>query len=183
VAFQVITCPQWGARPPRETHEIVPRSQRIIFHHTAGHHPEIDTPQNESRDEAIRYARDIQAFHMDVNGWSDSGHNFLVCRNGLVLQGRWITVSAIQARQMVRSAHCPGENDQIGIEHEHIGGEQLTPVQREASAQLMAWIARLYHRTTALPVFPHSAYFPTACPANLKGDIPAIRTRAQHLLG
>jgi hypothetical protein len=38
-----------------------------------------------------------------------------------VLQGRWLTVSAIEAGHMVVSAHCPGQNGQIGIEHEHLG--------------------------------------------------------------
>ena len=178
----IVTCPQWGARPPREPITVVGRAERIIFHHTAGHHAEITNPADESLAESVRYARDIQRFHMDTNGWIDSGHNFLVCRNGIVLQGRWLTVSAIQAGHMVRSAHCPGENTQIGIEHEHLGTEQMTDRQVEASARLMCWIAQRYHLTTVLPVAPHSAFFATECPANLRSDIARIRARAQALL-
>ena len=33
---------------------------------------------------------------MDVNGWDDSGHNFLVCRNGLILVGRHTRLPAIK---------------------------------------------------------------------------------------
>lgn len=181
VKLQIIGCYDWGARKPKAPIETVPRSHRIIFHHTAGHHREIDTPRTQSRRESERYAKDIQAFHMS-QGWLDSGHNFLVCRNGLVLQGRWLTVSAIRSGHMVHSAHCPGMNDQIGIEHEHKGTEEMTSKQREASARLMAWIADQYDLRRVLPVDPHSAHFSTACPANLKQDIPAIKRRAQQIL-
>lgn len=181
VKIKMITCPDWGARKPKNDLQTVPASTRIIFHHTAGHHPEIENPNQQSRAESERYARDIQAFHMG-QGWSDSGHNFLVCRNGIILQGRWLTVSAIQAGHMIRSAHCPGQNDQIGIEHEHLGSELMTKAQRESSARLMAWIADKYDKKKVLPVDPHSKYYATACPANLKSDIPGIVKMAQQIL-
>jgi hypothetical protein len=186
--ISIITCPQWGARPPLSA--IVPcgKASRIIFHHTAGHHPEIALPNDESRAESIRYALDIQYAHTHPSRtdpskpWKDSGHNLLICRNGLVLQGRWGTVSQIQAGRMVVSAHCPGFNTQIGIEHEHQGDEPMTDEQWESSALTQAWIAWLYKRKTVLPVDPHSAHFATSCPANLKAGIPAIRERAQQIL-
>src|SRR5258708_14833163 len=156
--MQLLTCPQWGARPPKQGITVVGRSARIIFHHTAGHHPEISNPADESVAETIRYAQAIQDFHMDVNGWIDSGHNFLVCRNGVVLQGRWLTVSSIEAGHMVKSAHCPGQNGQVGIEHEHLGTEPMTSAQRRASAELQAWIARHYPLSVPLPVAPHSEF-------------------------
>lgn len=179
--ISIITCPQWGARHPKQDLQLVPASHEIIFHHTAGHHPEISHPKDESREESILFARAIQAQHMS-QGWSDSGHNFLVCRNGLILQGRWLTVSSIQAHHMVRSAHCPFHNDQIGIEHEHFGHEKMTAAQKESSSLLMAWIAWKYGRRTVLPVSPHSKYFATECPANLKSDIAGIARRAQEIL-
>lgn len=182
VAANIITCPQWGARKPKAGIQTVPKASRIIFHHTASHVRQLGDLKITTRDEAMQYARDIQNFHMDVNGWLDSGHNFLVCRNGLILQGRWLTVSAIQAEHMVSSAHCPGQNDQVGIEHEHLGTEPMTEAQREASARLQAWIADKYGLPRVLPVDPHSAHFATACPANLIGDIDGIRLRAQQIL-
>lgn len=182
VKLELITPSQWHARPPTSEPVLVNRAQRIIFHHTAGHHQNVDGDPTESREEAMRYARAVQNYHMDSNGWNDSGHNFLVCRNGLVLVGRWFTVTAIQHRKMVRSAHCPGQNDQIGVEHEHAGTEPMTPSQRESAARLQAWIADRYGRSTTLPVEPHSKFFATACPANLIADIPAIRRRAQEIL-
>ena len=181
VKCSIITCPDWGARKPKQGIQTVGASKRIIFHHTAGHHQEIENPSAQSRAESERYAKAIQAFHFS-QGWTDSGHNFLICRNGLILQGRWLTVSAIQAGHMVRSAHCPGQNEQIGIEHEHLGQESMTKAQHESSARLMAWIADKYGRTSVLPVDPHSKYFATACPANLKTAIPSVRSRAQQIL-
>lgn len=188
--FAIITCPDWKALPPRNGLASIiwtpGPAKRIIFHHTAGHHREIAVPSNESKLESIVYARDIQHFHMknppSGRGWNDSGHNFLVCRNGRILQGRWKTVSAIQDKKMVISAHCPGQNDQIGIEHEHKGTEPMTKVQMEASAWLQAWVAKQYDRKTVLPVDPHSKYYATSCPANLKSNIVAIRKMAQEML-
>lgn len=181
VKCKIITCPEWGALKPKTGIETVPASKRIIFHHTASHHIEISDPKIQSRAESEHYARVIQAYHMK-QGWNDSGHNFLICRNGLILQGRWLTVSAIEAHHMVRSAHCPGQNDQIGIEHEHKDNEEMTKVQKEASARLMAWIASQYGLKQVLPVFPHSKYFVTSCPANLKDNISEIMQRAQQIL-
>jgi hypothetical protein len=181
VAIKIYTVHDWNARRPKQGIQTVGRASRIIFHHTAGHHREI-SGAGESIQESMQYARDIQNFHMDTNGWTDSGHNFLVCRNGAILQGRWLTVSAIQAGHMVLSAHCPGQNDQIGIEHEHYAAEPMTKEQREASARLQAWIAWKYNKATVLPVGPHSAYYATACPANLKNEIPNISRMAQQIL-
>jgi hypothetical protein len=188
VKCKLIGCPEWGAAKPKNGITTISASKRIIFHHTAGHHAEISLPKNESRAEAIKYAKAIQRMHMAPGGLGaphggiDSGHNFLVCRNGMILQGRWLTISAIQAGHMVSSAHCPNQNDQIGIEHEHLGSEPMTKAQREASARLMAWIADQYDLKRVLPVDPHSKYFATACPANLKADIPKIKARAQQIL-
>lgn len=181
VRCDIITCPEWDALKPKQGIETVVASKRIIFHHTAGHHSERSHPADESREESIDFAHAIQRYHMS-QGWIDSGHNFLVCRNGLILQGRWLTVSAIQTKHMVRSAHCPGQNEQIGIEHEHMGNEKMTAKQKESSARLMAWIANQYGRKLVLPVYPHSKYYSTSCPANLVSDIAAIKSRAQNIL-
>jgi hypothetical protein len=183
IPIEIITCRQWGARQPKQGIQTVGAAARIIIHHTAGHHAEISNPSNESRDEAIRYARAIQAFHMDTNGWIDSGHNFLVCRNGMILQGRWLTVSAIQAGHMVNSAHCPGQNQNVGIEHEHHGSEAMTDAQRRATAGLIAWISGHYGKSSALPLKPHKEFFATACPANLVADMPRLSAMANELLG
>ena len=193
VPIDIITCPEWDAKPPAGDLVLCGKSTKTVIHHTAGHHRELDNrPAITTRAEAIRYAQDIQAFHMGPQrGWLDSGHNFLVLRDGpdgrdyaWILQGRWMTVSAIQDGRMVISAHA-GSNDgnrQVGIEHEHNGTEPMTRLQREASARLHAWLSGQYRRTTIISAVPHSYYTNTSCPANLKSEIPNIRRRALEIL-
>lgn len=147
---------------------------RAIFHHTAGHAPGPQVGSTHDEADAILYARALQSFHMDQNGWADSGHNFLVTRGGVIVQGRWGTVTAIEHGRMVVSAHCPGQNDQPGIEHEHVGGEELTELQLVASVWLHAWI---FDRCGIRPteIEPHNRYYQTACPANLTNGIWHVR--------
>lgn len=170
----IITCPQWGAKPARGKIGLAGRPDKIVEHHTAGHAAPAGHALNDQRTIAIEYARALQHLHQDVNGWIDSGHSFLVMRSGLILQGRWGTVTAIEHGRMVVSAHCPGQNDQPGIEHEHAGGETMTPLQYTSTVWLQAWICdRCAIRPTEL--YPHRRYYATACPANLVDVIPRLR--------
>jgi hypothetical protein len=181
-APSIWTTTAWKARPARHNPYVTARPRHGIFHHTAGHHPEISVPANESLEEAIRYARDIQHMHMaPPRGWSDSGHNFLVCRNGVILVGRHQSLTAIQAGRMIMSAHCPGYNDQPGIEHEHLHEQVMTLKQIASSARLWAWICS----RCGIPVGnldPHGAHFPTSCPAELLDDIPTVVRAAAKIL-
>jgi hypothetical protein len=178
----IITTDQWGAKPAKAHTVYVGRPKRIIFHHTAGHHPEISLPTNESRAEAIKYAQAIQNFHMKGNGWNDSGHNFLICRNGLILFGRHMSFPAVRDGKMVLSAHCPGQNDQPGIEHEHLGSERMTKEQFAASAQLCAWIIDRCRMVGASAIHPHREFFATSCPAELMAELPALKRAVTLLL-
>jgi N-acetylmuramoyl-L-alanine amidase len=183
---KIIATHVWGAKPATARPIVTGRPKRIIFHHTATHHPEIENPQNESREEAIRFARSIQAFHMGPQrNFNDSGHNFLVCMNGLILVGRHFSYTAIRAGRMVVSAHVPGNNDQPGIEHEHLHEPHMTAKQLEASARLHAWIMSrcgipvsevFGHGEVALPGMG------TSCPGELKGDIAKVKARAKQIL-
>lgn len=177
----IITCPQWGAKPARGRIVLAGVPERIIEHHTAGHSNPARSPNGIDRNVAIDYARALQHFHQDTNGWIDSGHSFLVMRSGIILQGRWGTVTAIEHGRMVVSAHCPGQNDQPGIEHEHNGTETMTPAQYAATVQLQAWIASLT-RMRPTELYPHRRYYATACPANLVDVIPQLRVDVARLL-
>lgn len=170
----IITCPQWGAKPPRLKPQLTGRPVRSVFHHTAGHAAPATGGNDGDRRSAITYARLLQSYHMDTNGWADSGHSFVVMRSGVIVQGRWGTVTALEHGRMVVSAHCPGQNDQPGIEHEHVGGEELTAAQLEATVWLHAWIFdRCKIRPTAIE--PHNRYYNTTCPANLTNGIWHVR--------
>jgi hypothetical protein len=183
---RIIATHAWGARPATARPVVTGRPKRIIFHHTDGHHPEIANPLDESLEEAKAYARSIQAFHMGPQrNFNDSGHNFLVCMNGVILVGRHLSYTAVRAGRMVVSAHVPGNNDQPGIEHEHRGEAHMTPKQLESSARLHAWIMSrcgipvsevFGHGEVALPGQG------TECPAELKGDIAKVKARAKQIL-
>jgi N-acetylmuramoyl-L-alanine amidase len=178
----IMTTDQWGAKPAKAPPVYVSRPKRIIFHHTAGHHPEISLPRNESRAEAILYAKAIQNLHMNGNGWNDSGHNFLVCRNGLILVGRHMSYPAIKKGRMVVSAHCLSQNDQPGLEHEHLGSERMTKAQFSASAHLCAWIIDNCRMRGGSAIHPHKEFNKTSCPAELMAELPALKTAVDQIL-
>lgn len=170
----IVTCPMWSARKPRSAPVVAGRPNKIIEHHTDGHGLVFANVENWRMEQAVKYAQALQHLHMDVNGWNDSGHSFLVMRSGVICQGRWGTVTAIEHGRMVLSAHCPGQNDQPGIEHEHIPGELLTDKQLHSTVWLQAWICdRTGIRPTEL--YGHGHFYNTACPSNITADIPSLR--------
>ncbi len=73
----VVSRSQWGAifRNPAATSTV----SHLIVHHEFG--------SNTSSDWAAR-VRSIQNFHINGNGWSDIGYNFLVDPNGVIYEGR-----------------------------------------------------------------------------------------------
>lgn len=170
--FRVVPCAQWGAAPPKGAISRVGKPARTIFHHTASHVPNLSA--GETFEEACAYARAIQQAHFR-NGWIDSGHNFLVTRGGFILEGRHRSLGSVKAGRMVDSAHCPGQNDQPGVEHEQVDPEKLTPIQREASIWLHAWICEKCEVLPRNAAQPHRRYFATDCPGSLTAMLPAFR--------
>jgi hypothetical protein len=171
----IILTSEWGAVPATGTISRAGKPHEIIFHHTDGHHPELDQTAGDNRAEAIAFARAIQKDHMHRNPpFIDSGHNFLVTRSGHVLEGRHGSVSAVMDGVMVESAHCIGHNEQPGIEHEHKGGEAMAPAQRQASLLLHEFICR---KTGIDPhsIHGHGEFNPTECPGVLKAGLPRFR--------
>lgn len=78
----------WGARPPKDvtTVDIGARTGFTVHY--------SDGPTTQS-------VRSIQNYHMDSNGWSDIGYNFLVDTSGRIFEGRgWY----------VQGAHAYGAN-------------------------------------------------------------------------
>ncbi len=73
----VVSRSQWGAifTNPAATSTV----SHLIVHHEFG--------SNTSSDWAAR-VRSVQNFHINGNGWSDIGYNFLVDPNGVIYEGR-----------------------------------------------------------------------------------------------
>ncbi|WP_378177311.1 N-acetylmuramoyl-L-alanine amidase [Aquimarina sp. SS2-1] len=74
----VVSRSQWGARPPSSSFSTS-QVTHLIVHHEFG--------SNSSNDWAAR-VRSVQNFHMNSNGWSDIGYNFLIDPNGIIYEGR-----------------------------------------------------------------------------------------------
>ncbi|GAB3213804.1 N-acetylmuramoyl-L-alanine amidase [Marinactinospora endophytica] len=138
----IISRSEWGARAPRsrQTTSWSARTEFIV-HYSAG--PPSQTP------------RQIQAFHMDSNGWSDVGYNFLIDTDGKIYEGRgWLVVGA----------HATGHNTS-GIGACFIGGNgDATPATRKAIRALYDEANRKAGRT--LKIRGHRDVGSTDCPGD-----------------
>ncbi|MFF5175770.1 peptidoglycan-binding protein [Micromonospora sp. NPDC000089] len=178
----IISCDEWGARPPRDPLSVsaIP-TNKIILHHMA--FPNV-TDYSEAH--AIALARECQDLHMDGNGWSDTGQHFTVSRGGHVLEGRHGSLERLRAgdRQMI-AAHCPGENGRaIGIENEGTYVTETPPAALlDSMVTLCVTICRQYG-LHAYDIFGHWDFRTTDCPgAAFYRLFPDVRRRVFHELG
>ena len=178
--FRIIPCSEWGARPARNPISNSGKYDKAIFHHTAGHAPEIGG-SGESYEEARLYALAVQRYHMDHNGWNDSGHNYLITRNGYIFEGRHRSVELLQSGQCPVSAHCVGQNDNPGVEIEHLDPEPMTPIQRQAATWLFAKLCR-QGGFSEKRIFGHRDFNATACPGSLYSGLEGFRKDVGILL-
>lgn len=178
----IIDCDQWGARPAAWAVTIYrERPVKIIVHHTA-------TPNvaDTSVEAAMRLARGIQNYHMDVRGWPDTGQHFTISRGGHALEGRRGSLAALRSgNRHVEGAHCRGQNRvSVGIECEgtYIDGEPPQPLWDQLRV-LCAYICRQYGiRPTEL--YGHRDYVDTACPGDrFYAMLPRLRSEVAGLLG
>jgi hypothetical protein len=85
MAIKLVSRAQWGARDYRLPNGATQYSgsRRGVKLHYLG------TPYSDrAHDRCDDYVRQIQAQHMDGNGWSDIGYSFAVCTHGYVYEGR-----------------------------------------------------------------------------------------------
>jgi hypothetical protein len=88
----------WSAKPAKNSPSFT-TVNFLIIHHEAG--------SNTSTDWAAR-VRSVQNFHMDVNGWSDIGYNYLVDPNGVSYEGRGGGENVIGAHNCGKNAQTMG---------------------------------------------------------------------------
>lgn len=83
--MKLVSRTAWGARAYRTPNGATPysRARRGVKLHYLGT-AYADRPHEKCDD----YVRQIQAQHMDGNGWSDIGYSFVVCTHGYVYEGR-----------------------------------------------------------------------------------------------
>jgi hypothetical protein len=143
-------------------------------------------------------ARDCQAFHMQGNGWSDTGQHLTIWRSGRCTEGRHGSVAAILNGQSVWGAHCAdpdtnvNRNDAIGIELEGTYGAvngklgyvqgAPTPAQVEMLIEVLAWICTCCKLDTALITDHRRTGCLTACPGDtLDSMLPTIIKKAHDM--
>jgi N-acetylmuramoyl-L-alanine amidase len=81
-SLQVYGREDWGGRAPKCS--TATTTSRATIHHTV-------TPTKDSLTPQARL-RQIQSYHMDVQGWCDIGYNYLVSRDGRMWRGRGVGV-------------------------------------------------------------------------------------------
>jgi N-acetyl-anhydromuramyl-L-alanine amidase AmpD len=178
----IIGCDTWGARPPTEPITVLNSwPTKVIVHHT-------DTANSTDYSLAHAYtlARAIQNYHMDTNGWIDTGQQFTITRGAYVLEGRHRSLEVLQGGvNHVRGAHCLNQNEvAVGIENE---GNYMrdTPPQAlyDKLVAMCAYICQQY----AIPsteIYGHRDFNATDCPGDkLYALLPQIRSDVAGLIG
>ncbi|WP_374771843.1 peptidoglycan recognition protein family protein [Streptomyces sp. NBC_01310] len=178
----VIACATWGARAASEPVAVLAnRPERIIVHHTA-----TANVKDYSQRRAFALARAIQTYHMDAQGWIDTGQHFTVSRGAFVMEGRHNSLAELRAGiRQVRAAHCVGQNTvAIGIENEGTYTSEAPPAaQYAALADLCAHICSQYG-LPASEIYGHRDFNATACPGDrLYALLPTLRRDVAVRLG
>ncbi|UYZ61414.1 N-acetylmuramoyl-L-alanine amidase [Hymenobacter weizhouensis] len=170
----------WGARTPTGTRSYTTVTH-LVVHHEAG--------SNTSSDWAAR-VRAVESLHIDANGWSDVGYNYLIDPNGVVYEGR-------SGGDNVIGAHfCGGNANTMAVcmlgDYSSIAP---TTAARESLKKILAWKAA---RENINPLGSSTHYAAgtipnvcghrdnkgcTACPGNvLYGQLPTLRADIQSYL-
>lgn len=153
-----------------------------IVHHTAGTNSSSDWPA---------VVRSIWDYHVNTNGWSDIGYNWLIDPNGVIYQGRgWIN-----GNDEVQGAHFCGTNSNtMGVAL--MGNfEEVNPTSDSQNSliELLAWksdeknidpTSRDFHPSSGLNLYTISGHrdgCSTLCPGeNLYTNLPGIREDVQQ---
>jgi hypothetical protein len=175
----ILDCEGWGAREPSQpVRECGNKANKVLVHHTA-------TANRTDPLELPVLARAIQGFHMDSNGWIDSGHHFLVDRAGLVAEGRHRSLETLLGGvHMIEGAHCPNQNTTaIGIENEGTYTEADPPAKQLATLKLLCAFTCLQYGIPPDQLYGHRDYRDTACPGDrLYALLPTLRTSVAAML-
>lgn len=181
-APQIFNRAAWGARPPKLAAEVLPKGpDHIVVHHTA-----TANVTDLSQSAAFGLSRSIQNYHMDVNGWDDTGQQLTISRGGFVMEGRNRSLDAINTRQHVMGAHVAGHNDHtIGIENEGTYTSVAPTGQLWKSlVATCAWLCTVYGLNPQTAIVGHRDYNATACPGDvLYARLPQLRNEVAALLG
>jgi hypothetical protein len=178
----IYTCDAWRARPPSSPVVVVDqRPSKILIHHTA-----TANRNNVAPVDLGVLTRAIQKFHMDTEGWIDSGHQFLVNRGGLIAEGRHRSLETLlKGKSFIEGSQCSEYNDvSIGIENEGTYTDVDPPARQLAALRALCAFACVQYRVDPGQLYGHRDYRDTACPGDrLYAMLPALRTQVAQLVG
>ena len=189
---RIYTRSEWGARSPRNAWSYATPVTHLAIHHTAS----TADGNADTWSECAAAIRGVQNYHMNVNGWSDIGYNYLVCPTGAIFQGREDNNHASD----VVGAHDSYNRRSVGangLGYYHPPYSQTPPgAMLDGFAQLFAWIAdrrgidlsaSSYYAArgiTVSNVYGHRQVKATACPGDgLYAKKADIIRRAEAIQG
>lgn len=147
-SFPYIRRPEWGARPPRHRSSIV-ALVRLFVHYTV-------TRATTALAAGIAAVRSVQAFHMDVRGWSDIAYSLLVDNAGRIYEGRGPGIAG---------GHTKGWNSRSEAVC-WIGGPDDTPspAAKRAIHAALGWLNE--QEGADAPTYGHRDVASTGCPGD-----------------
>ncbi|PWV47881.1 peptidoglycan recognition family protein [Nocardiopsis sp. L17-MgMaSL7] len=171
---KVYTRSDWGARAPKGTIEVLAKGPtHIVVHHTA-----TSNVSDTSTTHAAALSRSIQRYHMDNNGWSDTGQQLTISRGGHIMEGRDKSLQAIRDGKHVLGAHTANHNSHtIGIENEGTYTSSTPPGALMSSlVDTCAWLCLVYRLDPQKAIVGHRDYNATNCPGDkLYAMLPKLR--------
>ena len=171
---KVYTRSDWGARSPRGSIEVLAEAPtHIVIHHTA-----TGNVSDTSTSHAASLSRSIQSYHMDSNGWDDTGQQLTISRGGHIMEGRDQSLKAIQDGGHVLGAHTADHNSHtIGIENEGTYSSAAPPGSLvSALVDTCSWLCLVYQLDPQDAIVGHRDYNATACPGDeLYAMLPKLR--------
>lgn len=170
----------WDARSPSSPVQILaePPTQ-IVVHHTA-------TPNNDDNSEAqaLALSRSIQDFHMDTQGWIDTGQQLTISRGGHIMEGRDRALAAIREGTQCVGTHVANHNNTtIGIENEGTYTDvEPTGALIDSLVETLAWLCEAYGLNPDA-IVGHRDFNSTECPGEvLYGMLPELRKQTMSVL-
>ena len=164
---RIYSTKEWGARPVSEQFETT-KIEKSVFHHMDWPNRPLIADHQKAVEHAFTVFRNCQADHMDNNGWSDTGQNYTITREGIVGEGRHGSIAATNAGVNVVGAQCEGFNSRsAGTEHEGTYDDvDLPEAQWKAAVVLQAWILDR-NGLSSTDLDGHRDHCSTDCPGKL----------------
>lgn len=171
---KVYTRTDWKARAPKGSIDVLAKGPtHIVIHHTA-----TGNVSDTSAGQAAELSRSIQRYHMDSNGWTDTGQQLTIGRGGHIMEGRDKSLQAIRDGKHALGAHTADHNSHtIGIENEGTYSSATPPgALMSALADTCSWLCLVYRLDPQEAIVGHRDYNATNCPGDkLYSMLPQLR--------